>query len=114
VLEASPSTEHTIGHCKTDSVSFFYHKTANIVVMTLDEYYIVYPDGDSQELEGPLRIDQLVDLNGRPLYPPLPTARMIAYRVVKVLHKEDRGIHAVLHFVELVPAAELAGLTSRP
>jgi hypothetical protein len=75
--------------------------------MTLDEYYIVYPDGDSQELEAPLRIDELVDLNGRTLRPPLPTAKMIAYRVVRIRHKEERGIHAVLHYVELVPATEL-------
>jgi hypothetical protein len=75
--------------------------------MTLDEYYIVYPDGDNQELEAPLRIDELVDLNGKTLRPPLPTTRMIAYRVVKILHKEERGIHAVLHYVELVPASEL-------
>jgi len=79
--------------------------------MTLDEYYIVYPDGDSQELERPLRIDELVDLNGRPLHPPLPSARVIAYRVVRILHKEDRGIHAVFHHVELVPAAELLRYT---
>jgi hypothetical protein len=78
--------------------------------MTLDEYYIVYPDGENQELESPLRIDELVDLNGRTLRPPLRTDRMIAYRVVKILHKEERGIHAVLHYVELVPAAELRRL----
>jgi hypothetical protein len=79
--------------------------------MTLDEYYIVYPDGDNQELEAPLRIDDLVDLNGRPLRPPLPSARMIAYRVVRVVIKEERGTRAALHYVELVPASELRGLT---
>ncbi len=79
--------------------------------MTLDEYYIVYPDGDRQEMEAPLRIDQLVDMNGRPLYPPLPSARMIAYRVTKVVIREDQGIRAALHYTELVPAAELAGMT---
>jgi len=79
--------------------------------MTLDEYYIVYPDGETQELDAPLRIDDLVDLNGRPLHPPLPTARMIAYRVSRVIIKEERGIRAALHYVELVPASELMGLT---
>ena len=75
--------------------------------MTIDEYYIVYPEGESQELEAPLRIDQLVDLNGRPLDLPLPSPRTIAYRVVKIRNTEERGIHAVYHYVELVPAQEL-------
>jgi hypothetical protein len=75
--------------------------------MTIDEYYIVYPEGESQELEAPLRIDQLVDLNGIPLDLPLPSPRTIAYRVVKIRHTEERGVHAVLHYVELVPAREL-------
>jgi hypothetical protein len=76
--------------------------------MTIDEFYIVYPEGECQELEAPLRIDQLVDLNGRALDLPLPKARMIAYRVVKIRHTEERGTHAVFHYVELVPASELA------
>jgi hypothetical protein len=75
--------------------------------MTLDEYYIVYPEGESQELDAPLRINQLVDLNGQPLPLSLPSPRIIAYRVVKVQHTEERGIHAVFHHVELVPSREL-------
>jgi hypothetical protein len=75
--------------------------------MTLDEYYIIYPEGETQELEGGLRIDQLVDLNGRPMRLPLASAHIIAYRVVKIRHTEERGIHAVFHYVELVPASEL-------
>lgn len=75
--------------------------------MTIDEYYIVYPGGELQELEGALRIDELVDLNGRPHPLPLRSPRVIAYRVVKVRHSEERGTHAVFHYVELVPALEL-------
>jgi hypothetical protein len=77
--------------------------------MTIDEYYIVYPEGESQELETPLRIDQLVDLNGLSLDLPLSSPRTIAYRVVKIRHTEERGIHAVYHYVELVSAQELIG-----
>jgi hypothetical protein len=77
--------------------------------MTIDEYYIVYPEGESQELEAPLRIDQLVDLNGAALELPLQSPRIIAYRVVKIRHHEERGVHAVYHYVELVPAGELLG-----
>jgi hypothetical protein len=75
--------------------------------MTIDEYYIIYPEGECQELEAALRIDQLVDLNGRPLPLPLSSPRTIAYRVVKIRHTEERGIHAVFHYTELVPASEL-------
>jgi hypothetical protein len=80
--------------------------------MTLDEYYIIYPEGESQELESPLRIDELVDLNGRPFSLPLPSPRVIAYRVVKIRHTEERGVHAVFHYVELVPARELIPYSS--
>jgi hypothetical protein len=80
--------------------------------MTIDEYLIQYPDGESQELETPLRIDQLVDLNGRALPLPLPSPRVIAYRVVKIRHQEERGVHRVTHYVELVPARELLAYCS--
>jgi hypothetical protein len=80
--------------------------------MTLDEYYIVYPEGESQEIEATLRIDELVDLNGRPLSLPLPSPRVIAYRVVKIRHTEERGVHSVFHYVELVPARELIPYSS--
>ncbi len=82
--------------------------------MTVDEYYIVYPDGESQELEAPLRIDSLVDLNGRTLALPLPSPRVIAYRVTKIRHTEERGCHSVFHYVELVPARELLSYSSSP
>jgi hypothetical protein len=75
--------------------------------MTYPEYYAVFPDGDTQELDGPLRIDALVDLNARPLELPLSTERMIAYRVAKIRRQEGRGEEATYHYLELVPTAEL-------
>lgn len=77
--------------------------------MTLYEYYVVFPDGDTQEIDGGLRIDELVDLNGRRLALPLPTPRMIVYRVVRIRHREERGVYSVYHDLELVSAAELIG-----
>ena len=81
--------------------------------MTIDEYYIVYPEGEIQEIESTLRIDELVDLNGRPLPLPLENPRIIAYRIVKIRHTEERGVHGVLHYTELVPAAELLAYCRR-
>jgi hypothetical protein len=75
--------------------------------MTIDEFHIVYPEGESQEIGSPLRINELVDLNGRPLALPLRDVRIIAYRVVKIRHQEERGLHSVYHYVELVPVNEL-------
>lgn len=77
--------------------------------MTLFEHYVVYPDGDNQEIEADLGIDELVDLNGLRLELPLASPRVIAYRVVKIRHHEERGIYSVYHYLELVSAAELIG-----
>jgi hypothetical protein len=75
--------------------------------MTLNEFYIVYPDGGTQELDAGLRIDELVDLNGRPLSLPLKNPRIIAYRVVKIRQTEEKGTISIFHYVELVSIREL-------
>jgi hypothetical protein len=64
-------------------------------------------------LPGPLRIDQLVDLNGRPLPLPLSTDRIIAYRVAKIRRQEGRGEEASYHYLELVPVSDLAAYCRR-
>jgi len=81
--------------------------------MTIPEFFAVFPDGDTQELPGPLRIDQLVDLNGRPLPLPLATDRIIAYRVAKIRRQEGRGEEASYHYLELVPVTDLAAYCRR-
>ncbi len=74
---------------------------------------IVYPEGDSQEIDHKLRVNQLVDLNGNPLELPLPTARMIVYRVWKITTAIERGCEETSFHVELVARPELEGLTVR-
>ena len=76
--------------------------------MFVCENFIVFPEGEVQEIDLSLPFDALVDLNGRPLAPPLPTTRMIAYRVVKIRRDEGKGGTASYHYLELVPAQELA------
>lgn len=69
---------------------------------------IVYPDGDSQEIEHELRVNQLVDLNGNPLPLPLPTARMIVYRVWRVsTETTERHEENLFYHLELVTRPEL-------
>jgi hypothetical protein len=75
--------------------------------MTLYERWLVYPDGETQETEIPLRVNQVVDLNGRPLSLPLANPRVIAYRVYKVRTEESRGLEAWYYYLELVPVEEL-------
>lgn len=75
--------------------------------MTVETNYVVFPEGDTQEIPGRLSIGRLVDHNGYPLTLPLASARIIAFRVVKIRHTETRGMLDILHYLELVPAFEL-------
>lgn len=52
---------------------------------------IIYPQGDEQEIEWPLSFGMLVDVSGRPLDLPLPTVRMLVYRVCRINRSENRN-----------------------
>lgn len=71
---------------------------------------LVYPDGATQETQIPLPINQIVDLNGRPLRLPLPTHREIVYRVQKIRKIENRGEEITNYYLELVGGIELLSL----
>jgi hypothetical protein len=75
--------------------------------MTVPEYFVVFPEGDIQEIPGRLPLNALVDVNGRILPLPLPTNRMIAFRVYRIRVNENRGIHETFHHLELLSAEEL-------
>jgi hypothetical protein len=68
---------------------------------------IVYPEGDSREIEHELAVNQLVDLNGNPLPLPLRTAKMIVYRVWKISTRAERHSEEVFYHLELVTRPEL-------
>ena len=76
-------------------------------VMFMTEYFIVFPEGDTQEIHGRLMLNQLVDVNGNPLDLPLPTNRMIVFRVAKIKTNEYKGGSETYHFLEQVSAREL-------
>ncbi len=78
--------------------------------MHLTVRQIVYPEGDSQEIEHSLTINQLVDINGFPLSVPLPTARMIAYRVFKIATESLKGEDIVRYHLEQLFRDELEEL----
>jgi hypothetical protein len=75
--------------------------------MFIAESFIVYPEGDTQETNRRLMLNQMVDLNGNPLDLPLPTNRMIVFRVVKIKTDDYKGGSATYYFLEQVSAREL-------
>jgi hypothetical protein len=78
--------------------------------MYMDEYFIVFPEGDVQEIPGRLPINDMVDINGNHLSLPLPTNRMIAFRVARIKVNETKGRSETLHYLELLSAGELAAV----
>ncbi|MDX9898329.1 MAG: hypothetical protein RBT62_05380 [Spirochaetia bacterium] len=78
--------------------------------MTIETRWLVYPDGERQETQRILRVDELVDMNGFSVPMPLRSARMVAYRVFKIRRVEERGELDVLQYLELVPSSELADM----
>ncbi len=74
--------------------------------MFLETHYLVYPEGETQEIENSLQFNQIVDMNGQPL----PTHRMIVYRVSKIQRREMKGETAHYYHLELVTGDELFSL----
>jgi hypothetical protein len=75
--------------------------------MFMTDYFIVFPEGDAQEIQGRLTLNQLVDINGNPLALPLPTNRMLAFRVAKISTNEYKGGKEIYHYLEQLSAREL-------
>jgi len=75
--------------------------------MFTNEYFIVFPEGDIQEINRRLPFNALVDMNGNVLHPPLPTNRMIVFRVNRIKTDENKGGNETYHFLELLSADEL-------
>lgn len=75
--------------------------------MTLYEFYIVFPDGEVQEITHRLGISDIVDINGNVLTPPLPTNRMLAYHVSGMRTSEERGLVITKYMLEQFNSQEL-------
>lgn len=77
--------------------------------MFIHSHYLVYPNGDSQEIAGPVPFNALVGMNGEPLDPPVRRGSII-YRVFRIQREENRGESTHMYFLELVEGAELFSL----
>ena len=78
--------------------------------MTINTYKLKYPEGDEKEIEHSLTFNQIVDLNGNPLRLPIPSPKMIIYRVFKISTTEERREVTKYYYLELVVGEELLGL----
>ncbi|MDR0502882.1 MAG: hypothetical protein LBH16_06115 [Treponema sp.] len=75
--------------------------------MFIKEFFIVFPEGDIQEIRGKLPFNSLVDMNGNVLRPPLPTNKMIVFKVSGIKTEEKTGVSGTYHFLDLLSAEEL-------
>ena len=68
--------------------------------MTFETIKIVYPEGDEIEIERHLRVNELVDLNGNPQRLPLPTPKMIVYRVYRKSTSQTNNGPVIIYHLE--------------
>lgn len=85
--------------------------TGYSLCMTLYEYYAVFPDGEIQEIAGPIAPNALVDVNATPHTIPLATIKTLAYRVAVKRTFEDRGVVETRYLLEQLTADELIEYT---
>lgn len=77
------------------------------LAMTLYEFYVSFPDGDTREIDSPLSMADLFDVNAVPLPLPLPSNRMLAYRISSRRTHEERGIVTTRYFLEQLSSDDL-------
>ena len=78
--------------------------------MTSTTYKLKYPEGDEIEIRNALNFNQLVDINGNPVRTPIPSPKMIIYRVFRVSTTEERKEITIYYYLELIVGEELFGL----
>lgn len=75
--------------------------------MTLYEYYIIFPDGEKQEINHPLNVGMLIDVNGNILPEKLKTNKTLAYQISSKRTLEQNGIVQTIYMLEQLSADEL-------
>ncbi len=78
--------------------------------MDLNTYILKYPEGDEIEIGHGLIFNQIVDINGNPVRTPIPSPKMIIYRVYKISTSEERKEITKNYYLELITGKELLGL----
>ena len=75
--------------------------------MYMTASHIVFPGGDTQEIQWRLKLNQMVDVNGNPLTLPLATNRALVFRVMKIKTSDYKGGSDTYHYLEQLSAQEL-------
>ncbi len=75
--------------------------------MRFDVFKIIFPEGDCQEIQHRLKMNQMVDINGNPLPLPLPSVKMIVYRVYKISTNSNRNEDITNYHLEQMKVYEL-------
>ena len=91
-------------------IAQFYRFRYAFFMFTYD-FFIVFPEGDVQEIKGRLPINAVVDINGNQIPLPLPTNRMIAFRVSRIKTNENKGGNETYHYLELLSSEDLIEFT---
>ena len=84
------------------------YTTAGEGAVRYTTHLLIFPEGDTQEIEWAPSFNQLVDVNGRPLRLPLPTVRMLAYRVYRIDTEDSRNEHTIRYALEQMFPEDLA------
>ncbi|MDC7228549.1 MAG: hypothetical protein PQJ61_17440 [Spirochaetales bacterium] len=79
--------------------------------MIWDTKVIVYPEGDFIEIERDLRMNELVDINGNPLRPPLPDPRVIVYRVYRKSTSDTNNGPVIRYYLEQLSLSETESIS---
>lgn len=79
--------------------------------MRWTEHRIVFPEGDEQEIEGPLSVLTLVDVNGLPVRLPLSSPRQLVYRVVGMRTRQTNNGEVHYYLLEQLGLEELRDLS---
>ena len=75
---------------------------------------LVFPEGDRQEIQRALSFGDLVDVSGRPLTLPVPTVRMLAFRVRRISTEETRNEDITSYYLEQLFPDDLAAYSETP
>ena len=74
---------------------------------------IIYPEGDSIEIDHDLRINELVDINGIPVRLPLNTPKTIIYRVYRKSTSETNNGPVIRYYLEQLNISETESISRR-
>ncbi|MBI9103261.1 MAG: hypothetical protein JEY99_12665 [Spirochaetales bacterium] len=78
--------------------------------MTIHSMRLLYPDGEWQETETPLYINEICDMNGHALRLPYPASMRLIYRVYRISTSIETGEEIRCFHLEQLTMDEIQSL----